>query len=463
MKRMFRDKTYLQTLIRIGLPITIQYFILNALNAIDVMMIGQLGDTAVAGVGLANELFFLLGLMIFGIGSGGSIFAAQYWGKRDIKNLRKVLGLSLAGGLIGAVFFSVVALFFGQQALSIYTQDQEVIATGSIYLKIVGFIYIPWMATYVYASILRSTENVRLPMIVSIAALALNTGMNYLLIQGNLGFPAMGVQGAAIATVISRSLETIILLGLTYLRKTPAAARFNELIAIDTQFLKRFLRTTLPVVINEIIWSLGITTYTAIYGRISTEAVAAVNIAHTIESLAFVFFMGIGNGCAIMVGNKIGAGEEDTADLYGRRSILLAVMVAVVLGFGLIILSKPVLNLYNISDQAHHFAQNIMIIQGLVLWLRASNMTLFIGLLRAGGDTRYAFLTELFSMWGIGVPLALLAAFVLHLPVYFVYLIAISDEAVKFIIGLRRVYSRRWINNLVSTGAPVSAEILAGE
>ena len=461
---MFRDKVYLKTLVKVALPITVQYFILNGLNAIDVMMIGQLGDVPVAGVGLANEIFFLLSLMVFGIGSGGAIFAAQYWGKRDLPNLHKVLGISLVIGVLGGSFFSVVALFFGEQALSLYTNDQEVIALGSQYLSLVGFIYVPWTITYVYASILRSAERVRLPMLVSILALGVNTLLNYALILGHFGFPALGVKGASIATVIARLLECGGLLFFTYFRKTPAAATLREMFAFDMSFLKKFLKTSLPVIFNEMLWSLGMTTYTAVYAHIGTDAIAAVNIAHTIESLAFVFFMGIGNGCAIIVGNKIGAGEDQTAFRYGTNSIWITILIAIGLGLVLVAASGAILSLYNISELSRVYARTIIMIAGLILWLRASNMTVFIGLLRAGGDTRYALFTEMFSMWGIGVPLAFLGGFVLHLPVYWVYLMVITDELIKFIIGMRRVFTRRWINNLVqSQAAPAPLEALAGE
>ncbi len=460
---MFRDKIYLRTLVKIALPITIQYFILNSLNAIDVMMIGQLGEVPVAGVGLANEIFFLLSLMVFGIGSGGAIYAAQFWGSKDIRNLHKVLGLSLVGGLLAGLTFALIALLIPEKVLGIYTNDPETIALGSQYLRIVGLCYLPWTITYTYAAILRSTENVRLPMLVSIIALSLNTLLNYLLIMGNFGFPALGVKGAAIATLISRSLECAAMLALVYLRKTPAAASLKEMFRFDKIFVKKYLKTSIPVVANEILWSLGITTYTAVYAHIGISAIAAVNIAHTIEQLAFVFFMGIGSGCAIMVGNKIGAGDEQTAYKYGKWSLYFSILIALVIGLILILSAPGILTLYNISDVSKGYALNIMRIAGLALWVRGSNMTIFIGILRSGGDTRYALFTEMFSMWGIGVPLAFLSASVFHLPVYWVYLIVISDELVKFLIGLRRVYSKRWINNLAqSISGSLQGETLPG-
>jgi putative MATE family efflux protein len=288
--------------------------------------------------------------------------------------------------------------------------------------------------------------------------------MNYLLILGSFGFPALGVKGAAIATLISRTLECGAMLAFTYLRKTPAAASFREMFDIKRTFLKKFFRTTLPVIINEGVWSLGITTYSAVYARISTESIAAFNIARTIESLAFVFFMGIGTACAIMVGNKIGAGEEQTAFQYGKRSLVIGIVIAVFLGLTLAAASGGIVSLYNISEASQGFAQRILLIAGLSLWIRASNMIIYIGMLRSGGDTRYAFFTELFTMWAIGMPLALLGSFVFHLPVYWVYLLVLSDEVIKALIGLRRVFSKRWINNLVhGISSPVQAETLVVE
>jgi Na+-driven multidrug efflux pump len=213
-------------------------------------------------------------------------------------------------------------------------------------------------------------------------------------------------------------------------------------------------------VINETMWSLGITTYSMIYAHIGTESIAAVNICHTIDNLMFVMFMGIGNACAIMVGNKIGAGDEKTASSYARRSLILAIMVGLVVGAFQITISRGLLDFYNISDLSRSLATNVLLISGLAMWAKGSNMIIFVGVLRAGGDTRYGLFTELFSMWGIGVPLAALGGFVLHLPVYWVYLMALSDEFIKMAIGLKRQFSERWINNLVhGFDTPLPAEL----
>ena len=460
---MFRDKIYWKTLLTIAIPIALQNFISNGLNMVDVMMIGQLGDTSVAGVGLANEISFVLGMVTFGISSGGAIFAAQYWGKKDIPNLRKVLGISLLIGFLISLVFLVIAVVFPTAALSIYTRDEAVIKLGAGYLRQIGLFYPFWVISYVFAMIHRSTRNVKLPIYVSILALGLKTSLNFLLIGGHLGFPALSVQGAAIATMISRSVEFTLMIVLTYAGRTPLAATFSQMFRVDFSFLKRFFKTTLPVVLNETMWSLGITTYSAIYAHIGTESIAAYNISHTIDNLMFVLFMGVGNACAIMVGNNIGAGNDKLADSYAKRSLLVSAGIGVLVGIIQISIARGLLSLYNISDISKSFAVSILTISGLAMWVKGANMIIFVGILRSGGDTRYGLLLELFSMWGIGVPLALLGSFVFHLPVYYVYLLAPSDELVKAAIGMRRVFSRRWINNLVQgfdlpTELPVAEE-----
>jgi putative MATE family efflux protein len=445
---LFQDQDYYKTLVRIAVPITVQQFITSSLNAVDVMMIGQLGETAVASVGLANQLFFLFTLLMFGISSGGAMFTAQLWGKRDIKNIHKVLGICLTVGLASSMIFAVAAVVFPHVVLSLYTPDPEVVALGSSYLRIVGFSYILTGITFSFAAVLRSTENVRLPMYVSIVALSGNTFMNYLLIFGNLGFPEMGVPGAATATLIARTLECTALVSVTYLARTPVAARIKDLFAFNWVFLQKYFTTALPVIFNESLWSLGITVYNAIYARIGTDAIAAVNISSTIENLAFVLFIGLSNAAAIMIGGRIGAGEENRAFNYARRSLLITIIGAILIG-GVIFTGRGlILSLYNVSESTRTFAHYILGIVSFVFWIRVSNMMMIVGILRSGGDTRFSFVLDVGTVWVIGIPLALIGAFVFHLPVYGVMLMIMAEELVKFGVGIFRVRSGRWVHNL---------------
>jgi putative MATE family efflux protein len=446
MTRLFGDRKFFAALVKIALPITIQQLALSLLNATDVLMIGQLGETSVAAVGLANQFFFLLNLLLFGIVSGSAIFTAQFWGRRDLAGIRQVMGISLLLGISGALAFTVVAVLKPEVVLGIYTQDPAVVAIGSPYLRIVGLSYVVTAITYAYSAVLRSTGHVKLPAVVSVTTLTLKTGLSYILIFGLLGLPALGVVGAALATCIARYLECGALLALVYARRTPAAARPRELLGADRVFVRLFLITTAPVILEEVAWSVGITVYNAIYARIGTASIAAVNIAATIEGLAFVAFIGLGTACAIMIGNRIGAGALEDAAEYARRFVRIAILVGVAAGLFILVGSRPILSLYKISAETQALAQTILFIMAAMLWIKAGNMVMIVGVMRSGADTRFAFIADVAPMWLIGVPLALAGAFVWHLPVYLVYLLVMCDESAKFAISLWRTRSMRWIH-----------------
>jgi putative MATE family efflux protein len=445
-----RDREFIRSMLAIALPVAFQQLITAGLNMIDVLMVGQLGETAVAALGLANQVFFLLILFLFGVTSGMSIFTAQYWGKGDVENIRKVLGICLAIAVTVAIGFTLAATLIPQRLMSFYTEDQEVIKLGSDYLRIVGLSYIMMAITVSYISVLRSITMVKITVIVSVLALGLKTTLGYLLIFGIGIFPELGVRGAAIGTAVGWTFECILLMILVYRLKTPLAANPLSFFQFNRPFAMNVLKTSMPAAINEVLWSVGITSYNAVYARIGTDAIAAVNINATIEELVFVLFIGLGNACAVMVGNKIGAGEKHVAFEYGRRFMILGVTVALIGGAIVFSLRETIIRPFEISPSAADNLRGLMLVFALSAWLKMLNFILFIGAMRAGGDTRYAMFTELFSIWAIGVPAALIGGFVLHLPVYGVYALVLLEEAAKAIIVFRRFLSRRWIHDLVN-------------
>jgi len=445
---LFGDKKFFKALARIAVPIALQQLVTSSVNLLDVLMVGQMGEVSIASLGLSNQVFFLLTVILFGASSGIAIFSAQFWGKRDVKNIRKVLGIGLSISLVISFLFSVAVLFFPERVLGFYTNDADVIALGSQYLRIVGLCYIPTSISYMFLSVLRSTENVKLPTAVSVFALSMNILLNYMLIFGNFGMPALGVRGAAIGTAVSRTVEFLAMVFFAYRLKTPVAAKISELFDYDWVFFKKILQTSLPALLNEGVWSFGITTYNSIYGHIGTEAIAAVNINSTIESMAFVVFIGMAHASAIMIGNKIGAGNGDVAYEYGQRFIRLGIAGAVITGLMLIFLRTPILSLYNISAESFFYSRRLLLFFSFTLWIRVTNMIIFIGVLRSGGDTRFCLFTETMAVWLVGVPAAFIGANVFHLPVYYVYLLAALEEVTKLTVIFRRFRTRKWINDL---------------
>lgn len=445
-----QDKPFIRAALALAVPIAFQQFITAGLNMIDVLMVGQLGETAVAALGLANQIFFLLVLFVFGVTSGMSIFTAQFWGKGDAESIRKVLGICLVVAASVAAMFSLAAVFIPETLMSFYTEDDMVIKLGSDYLRIVGLSYVLMAIAFSYISILRSITQVTLTVIVSVVALALKTAIGYTLIFGHFGLPALGVRGAAIGTATGWAFECILLLILVYAMKTPLAANPLSFFKFNRAFLVNVLRTSMPAALNEVIWSFGITLYNAVYARIGTDAIAAININATIEELMFVLFIGLGNACSVMVGNKIGEKDKETAFEYSRRFTIMAVTLALCGGVIVYFSRGFVAGLYQVSQSATFDLIHIMLVYSLSAWLRVYNFMLFIGALRAGGDTRFAMFTELFSIWLIGVPAALIGGFVLHLPVYYVYALVLIEEVIKAVVITWRYLSRKWIHDLVN-------------
>ena len=450
MKFLFGDKKFLNTMLKLAAPIMLQNLIFASLNMVDGVMIGQLGESAVAAVGIANQIFFLVSLLFFGIGSGSAIFAAQYWGRKDTERIQSVLGLSLLMSISGAVIFSLVAILFPVQVISIYSKDPAVISQGSVYLQIVAFSYVITAISNSFAFVLRSTENVKLPLITSLVALSLNTFMNYGLILGNFGLPSLGVRGAAIATIISRLIEVVLLLLIIYRKKLPIAAKLPALLNFKILSITKFFKTTLPVIATEIVWSFGITTYNVVYARIGTESIAAVNIAGTLDRIIFVVFAGLGNACAIMIGNQIGAEQNEIATSYAKKFLVFGAVGATILGLTMYTFANPFLSFYKVSEITINYTIKLIGLMALSLPVRSLNMILLIGILRSGGDTKVAFFIDAGSVWVVGVSMALIGAFVLGLPVHWVYLLVLADEVVKLAMGLYRFFSQRWINYLVA-------------
>jgi putative MATE family efflux protein len=444
----YQDPEYFADIRKIALPIIVQQLMFSGLNMLGVIFVGQKGDAAVAAVGLAGQIAFLLNLVHFGIISGAAMFTAQFWGKQDIPSLRRVLGLCLMLAISASLIFFLLAQLFPSQILRIYSRDAAVIELGASYIRTFSWTFLFFAITFSYALVMRSTGNVKLPTAVSVGALLISTFLSYSLIFGRFGLPELGIRGAAVAAVIARFLECITLLTITYVTKSPVAASFRELTGFDRVFFGRVIQPMLPVILNELFWSLGITTYNIIYGRLGTQSYAAMNIVSTIEQVAFVIFIGVSNATSVLVGNRIGAGKEDEAFVYAGRSIGIGIAGGLFLGLALQLVKMPVLSLYKVSPEVIQNASLILNLVSLFLWVRVNNMTIVVGILRAGGDTRFSLFLDGIIIWIVGVPMAYLGAFVLHLPVHLVYLCAMSEEATKWVLGIRRYLSRKWIHNL---------------
>lgn len=447
--KFWKDKAFLKSMIAIAVPIALQNLIMSSLNMVDTLMISSLGQASISAVGLANQVFFFYILISFGINSGSSIFISQYWGREDVKSIRKVLGLALSISTVVGVIFTIAGFFFPQFIMKIFIQDPEVVKLGSDYLRIVSLSYLITAISFAYSVALRSTGRPGIPLQVSIISFIVNTFFNYILIFGKLGISPMGVKGAAIGTLIARIVEIGFILYSVYRNPGPLAATFKELVDWDKSFIKRYLNTTYPVILNEGFWSLGQIMYSIAYARIGVEATAAVQIVTTIQNVFFVIVRGLANASTVMIGNKIGADEKEEAYNYAIMFLSMATLSGLFLGMTMAITPDLTLSLFrNLDPGLYEVARKMLVIMGLIFVIRTFNATVIVGVLRGGGDTTYSMYLEMGAVWLVGVPLAFIGALLFKLPVYWVMALISLEEVVKAIIALPRVLSKKWIKDL---------------
>lgn len=445
----FNDRNFYQAFLKLAVPVTLQYFFAASLNLMDNVMVGQLGATELAAVGLANQIYFILLLFLLGIGGGASIFAAQFWGAKDIRNIRRILGLSLMMSVASALIFFLVGFSQSQTIIRFFSDDPAVIHLGGRFLKLTSFSYLLIATTSCYAAVLRSSGEVRLPMMVNAVALLVNTILNYLLIFGRCGFPRLGVEGSAIATLIARLVELILLLSVSYYHRYVVAAKFSELTDISPVMVKRFFNTTGTVVVKDVIWAIGTTLYMVIYAKMGTEVVAAVNIVTTVRQLAFVLFNGIASACLVMVGHQIGAGDEKQAFQYAGRLLAITSVAGVVMGGLMGLGCQWILSPYKVSPYVLQQSEAMLLVFALFTPLVVFNMVAVVGVLRGGGDTMFCLIMDLVAVYGIGLPLAYIGQTVWKMSLAWVFAFITMQELFKFILCLMRFLSKRWINNVV--------------
>jgi putative MATE family efflux protein len=445
---MVHDNDFYSKMLKIALPIVVQNFISSFLNMIDTVMVGKLGETEIAAVGIANQYFFFYNMFLLGMCAGCGVFISQFWGKGEIKNIKRIMGIGLISAVVFSLVFMAAGFLFSGKIMAAFNTDPKVIDSGAGYLRMVLISYLFTGITFVFNFSLRSIGKTVQPMIISAFALLCNAFFNYVFIFGKFGAPAMGVEGAALATVIARTVETIILVAYIYGSKGVLAASTRELTDVSFEFVKKAYRVILPVILNDICWGLASLVYAAVYGRMGTQAVAAIQICNTVNNLFLVAIFGLSSASAVMVGNSIGAGDEGLSKRYAKRFSLLSIALGIILGLILAVTSPAVLNIFNISNQVRSDSQIVLYIISVIFFIRVFDVILIVGILRGGGDAKQAFLIEGFTMWFIGVPLTILGAFVFKLPVYDVYALAILEEISKCILGLSRLKSGRWIRNV---------------
>lgn len=429
----------------LAVPVALQSMLQASFSIVDQIMIGQLGEVSIAGVGLAGKFASIFSVLISAVGAVAGIMISQYLGQKNDREVRRSFYRNLLLGLGVALLFTGLCALAPEQVMGLYTPDEATRQAAAEYLAIVSATFIPMAGATLLSTLFRCAGKPRLPLYASIVSALLNTGLNYLLIFGKGGFAPMGARGAAIATAVAQIANLLLMLlllpgrGVMPRRQTGAGAAFRW---------RQYLDMLLPMLVCEVLWSLGENVYAAIYGHMSTQASAAMTLMNPVQGLVTGALCGLSQAAGVIVGKRLGQGRYEGAYRASRRLLVYGAAGAVLLSV-LVVLGTPLyLGIYHVDEGVKALTRGLLLAYALVSPFKVLNMILGGGILRSGGRTRYVMVIDILGTWGFGVPLGLLAAFVLRLSIPCVYFLLSMEECIRFAISLWVFRRRRWMHSL---------------
>ncbi len=444
---MQKQDGFLRKFFTIAIPILLQQVLQNSLNFVDSLMVSHLGETAIAAVGLAGQVNFLINLLFFGISSACSIFIAQFYGAGNEEGIRKITAFAVEVAFLGSTLFCILATCNPEWVMGLFTHEEEVTQSGVAYMRMLGFGFFFLSLSQIFGVGLRATDKPFVPMVASIVSMVSNIILDWAMIFGHLGLPAMAEGGAALATSLSRMIEAAILIIAAYKLKSPCRLKLKNLL-VPLSFIRSVLPTCLPVVCNEFFWALGMAIYKVAYAKQGVEAIAAANVTETVANLFTTASLAVSSTALVMIGQKIGERKMAEVHQYCRRFTLLSVLCGAVMGSLFFAMSPLMVSAYNLKGELSRLTLKCMWVTALIMPLRSFDYCMVTGILRSGGDTRYSMLCELACVWLVGIPMAFLSSAILHLAMWQVYLMVYLEEVAKGIFGFSRIKSGKWLKDL---------------
>lgn len=450
--QIIKEKRFYKNIAAITIPIALQNLITFATSMMDTVMLGRADNTGVflSASSLANQPFFILSLICFGLAGASTVLSAQYWGKRDVASIRSIYSIVLKIAFVLSLLVALAVLLFPRTIMELYSNNDEIIEAGISYLKILGFAYVLFGLSNTLICCIRSIELVKISVVVNITSFCTNVFLNWVLIFGNLGAPALGIRGAAIATLTARVMEFIITFTYVFFIDKRLKFRPKHLFLMNKVFALDLFKHGLPVFINEVMWSLGITIQAAVLGHIAYSAgdpVAANSIASMVQQLSTVVIFGIANAAGIIIGKSIGSGNTERAQTEAITLKYLSYIVGLIACGMILLLKNFVIDFYTIAEETKILANQLMItIAFITVFVSVSSISI-VGILRGGGDTRFCMVEEIIALWGIATPLAIVSS-LLQMPVPVVLIMMKIDEPIKSVISVIRINSRKWIKSL---------------
>lgn len=431
----------------IAIPLALQNLITFAVSMVDTVMLGQLGDVVLSAAAQANQLFAIVMLTVAGIVGGANILIAQAWGKHDIEAIHRVLAYTYRCALLFALCVTALAVGIPNTVMRLFSSDVRVVALGTRYLRVVGCSYLLFALTMVTSGALQAVRTVRVSMVAAAVAMVVKIGLNWMLVFGGLGVTPMGVLGAGIATLIARFCEFLIVVLYAAVWDKKLCIRIKKLLPLDKAVVRTYFGISLPVIANELFWALGDAALAVLMGRIGTEMVSANSICVVVVQVTGVFCNGIAAAACIIVANTVGSGQ--TADLKEQKRFFQRLSVALGLGAAVFVFAvRPLaLSIYNVQAATLVYANQILLVEAGLQVFRYFQLMNMMGLLRGGGDVRFAMLNDLVFLWGFTVPAGFVAGLVLHWPVAAVYLVIKLDQVIKAFTSEGRLRGGRWLHD----------------
>lgn len=449
---MKENRSFFSSVCALAIPVALQCMLQASFSIVDQIMIGQLGSVSIAGVGLAGKFSSIYSVIVSAIGAVAGIMLAQYLGQEEHREVRRSFWVNLWLSLGLGLAFTGLCGCFPRQVMGLYSTDEETVTAAAEYLQLVSATFLPIAGATLLSTLLRCIEKPHLPLYASIVSAVLNTGLNYILIFGKLGFAPMGAAGAAIATVISQWANCLIMLLLLPRKDSPLKKRPDE--RRNPFNYRQYLAMLLPILACETLWSLGENVYAMIYGHLGTQAAAAMTLINPVVGLVIGALCGVSQAAAVIVGKRLGCQEYDEAYGSGKKLLLYGFLGSVILGAVVILGRGTYVKIYQVEGTVRELTEQILLAFALVCPFKVLNMVLGSGILRSGGKTKYLMYIDIIGTWCIGVPTGVLAAFRWNLTIPYVYFLLSLEECVRLAIGLWVFHRKYWIRSLEAQAKP---------
>ena len=442
-----KDRSFYRSLVTLAVPISLQNLVTFAVSFADNVMIGSLGDDAISGVYIGGQLQSVLQMFVGGIEGAILILAAQYWGKKDTQSIRKVVSIGIKFALAVGLLSSLVAVLFPQWVIRAFTTEPGVIQEGAAYVQIVGFTYLFFSVSQVMIAAMRSVETARIGLYISCMALVINVCLNYVFIFGHFGFPAMGVRGAALATLVSRILEMCVGVGYVFFVDKKLRFGLKDLLHTDRQLLRDFIRYGLPVIGGQVVWAINSLANTKILGYYSAGVIAAASITGMLHNLVYVWMNGMSSAVGIITGQTVGAGQYEKMKEYSKTVQMIFLFVGLISGAAVFLARDGFISLYNASPEAQAYSRQFINVISVTIIGTCYQAACLFGLVKSGGDISFVFKNDTIFVFLVVIPSSLLAMW-LGAPPWVVFACLKCDQILKCFVAIVKINRYNWMKNL---------------